>query len=229
MPSGKITSSRLLLLQKAPFPIAIIPDTIFVVWQADINLLVFVSTMALQSSRESYTAFAASTFITSKSEQPENSGDSIFSTASGITILFKEVQPQKALLSISIRPCGKTSPLRFTQPKKAAEPIFLTPLPITIVVNEVQSRNACSPISVTLSGTTIVAKLLQPANAAHPINFTPSDISTFLRFTQHSNALKPISSMVDGITTLINSSLYLKASPTILCVFSGTIPTPSTI
>ena len=142
MPSGKLTSSRLFKSEKAPFPIEVILETIFVALQPDINVLVFVSIMALQSSRESYTAFPLSTFKTSKFEHPEKGECPIFSTVSGITILVKDVQPLKASAPISIRPCGKTISLRFVHPEKASKSIFLTPLPITIFVKDVQYLNA---------------------------------------------------------------------------------------
>ena len=70
-------------------------------------------------------------------------------TLSGISILAKLLQPEKACVPILFTPLPNFTFLRFTQPENAESPIRLTLSGIVIFAISVQLWNARSPISAT--------------------------------------------------------------------------------
>ena len=127
-----------------------------------IKRLVEVSIIALQLSRESYTALPGLTIMDSKEEQPLNASSPIEVTLSGITIDFKEEQPQNAPSPIEVTLSGIMIDFKKRQLLNAYSPIEVTPSGMTMNSNEEQPLNAYSPIEVTLSGMTVD---LQPTSS----------------------------------------------------------------
>ena len=71
-----------------------------------IKRLVEASIIALQLSRESYTALPGLTTMESKEEQPLNAYFPISVTLSGITMDFKDLQNKNASSPIEVTPSG---------------------------------------------------------------------------------------------------------------------------
>ena len=98
-PSIRATGSGIVIdvspsqLEKASSPMLWMLWGIIVLWQPTINLLVDVSIIALQLSRESYTLFELSITIDFKLMQFDNIYSSMLPTALPIIIDCKFVQP----------------------------------------------------------------------------------------------------------------------------------------
>ena len=139
-PSGIIKEVRL-LPEKALSPIHITLLGITVALQPSIKVLVLVSIMALQPSRESYIALPSST-----------------------TMEIRLLQPKKALPSILVTLWGIMMEVRLLQLLKADFPIFVTLSGIVMEVRLLQDENANSPILVILWGIVIETRLVQFVN-----------------------------------------------------------------
>ena len=151
-----------------------------------IKRLVEVSIIALQLSRESYTALPGLTTMDSKEEQPQNADFPIEVTLSGITIDFKEVRPLNASSPIEVTPSGITVDLQPTSsllvavsmiPLQLARESYTGLSGLTVIEFNEDNKNANSPIEVTLSGMTMDSKDSQDMNAQSPIEVTPSGIT----------------------------------------------------
>ena len=81
---------------KALSPIFVTDSGIIVDLQPKIRVFVFVSIMALQPSRESYTGLSSATTILSSDAQLVKAYHPILATESGRVMLSSEVQPSKA-------------------------------------------------------------------------------------------------------------------------------------
>ena len=125
--------------QKAPFPILVMLFGIIVFLQPQINVLDFVSIMALLLFLLSYIAFPSSTIIELRALQFANSSFPMFVTLFGIAIVCKLLQPIKAL-----------------------EPMLVTLFGIVIDCKLLQSMKTLFPMLATLFGIMIDCKLLQP-------------------------------------------------------------------
>ena len=104
-----------------------------------IKVLVAVSIMALQLSRESYFGLPLSTLID-----------------------VKPLQPKKALSPMDVTLLGMVRDVRPLQPEKACSPIDVTLPGMVRDVRPLQPEKACSPIDVTPPGMASDVRPLQP-------------------------------------------------------------------
>ena len=82
-------------------------------------MFVFVSIIALQPSRESYTGLPFATTMLPSEEQPTKAALPIFVTDSGIVILLSDAQRKKAAYPISVTDSGITILSSVRQSSKA--------------------------------------------------------------------------------------------------------------
>ena len=135
--SGILIETRLLQPKKALLPIEVTPLGIVVTEQPTSKRLLPVSMMALQFSRESYTALPSSTTI---------------------EVRFP-LQLLKTLFPSEVTLLGMVIEVRLLQPSNALSPIEVTLLGIVMEVRLRQFLNAMNPIEVTPSGMVIEERL----------------------------------------------------------------------
>ena len=85
---------------------------IIVFWQPVINVLLAVSIIALQFSRESYTVFPSSTMIDVKLEQRQNALPSMEVTELGMVTLVRPLQPRNAMQPMEVTELGMVTLVR---------------------------------------------------------------------------------------------------------------------
>ena len=130
-----------------------------------IKVLVEVSMIALQFSRESYTGLLPSTTIEDRFGQPLNGLPShvpfpILVNPSGIVIVVRPVQPEKALFPMLVTPSGSVMDVKPVQSLKTLSPILVNPSGSVMEVRPVQPQKASLSMLVTSSGIIVV---LHPA------------------------------------------------------------------
>ena len=90
---------------------------------------------------------------------------------SGMVMLFKELQPSKAWLPISVTESGIVMLFKELQPQKAQRPISVTESGMVMLSKDLQLSKAPSPIFVTESGMVMLSKDFQwskPRNSGNP-------------------------------------------------------------
>ena len=113
--SGIIIDARLLQLLKACSPILVTLGGIIVFAHPAINLLVFVSIMALQLLRESYSGFLSATIMDIRASQPAKTDFPILVTPWGIAMDIRLLQHAKAYSSIFVTLSGRIMDVRAVQ------------------------------------------------------------------------------------------------------------------
>ena len=102
--------------------------------------------------------------------------------------------------------------LRLVQPQKAPSSILVTELDNVNLLNPVQERNADFPMSFTESGIVTVVMLVHPEKAESPINLTESENVILFRAVQPLNAESPIAVTEFGITELEHPTINVFVS-----------------
>ena len=146
---GRVMEVREEQPENAYSPMLVTELRIMVDWHPAIRVLVAVSIMALQFSRESYTVLPLST--------------------------TKEVrlsQPLNALSPMLVTELGRVMEVRERQPSNALYPMLVTELGMVMEVREEQLLNALSPMFVKELGRMMEVREEQPAKAAHPMLVT---------------------------------------------------------
>jgi len=141
---------RLLQPAKATIPMLVTLEGIIVFLHPATNVLVAVSMMALQLFRESYTLFAASTWMAVKLLQPQNAASPMLVTLEGMVMEVRPLQSWKALFPMLVTDFGMLMEVKPLQPQKAKFPMHVTELGMMMAVKLLQPSNAPSPMLVTL-------------------------------------------------------------------------------
>ena len=97
-----------------------------VVLQPAIRVLLAVSIIALQLSRESYFVFPASTLMLVKPVQSSNALYPMLVTDEGMVMLVKPVQPENAHSPMLVTDEGMVMLVKPVQPENAAYPMLVT-------------------------------------------------------------------------------------------------------
>ena len=182
---------KLAQFENAHEPIFITDGGIVVFLHPAIKVLLYVSIIALQFSRESYTLFPSSTMMLVNPEQATKAQSLISVTDFGIVMLFKPAQPSKAPISIVFTELGMVVLL---------QPAIRVLSAVLIMALQLFRESYTSLVSSTM----ILDKSVHPRNAPPSIDVIELGIVIFVRPVQPSKALPPNAVTDEGIIVFLH-------------------------